>query len=125
MTLLFIQWLLLDAPATYLRYGKEVTLALYQYFSMSLLGRTLFDPWRHDAIAMDRLPIRYWFQAILSNTTSRTIGFVIRFVTILSGLSAIFIWNLGLFIFLIAWYTLPILLIISVLYGFKLLGASG
>lgn len=119
---LFFQWLYLDAPSTYLKNIQAVIAALYNYFSIPLLIPTLFSPWRHDAIPLYRLPLNMWFQAIAQNSTSRLIGFSVRSFTILLGLFAISIYVVGSVVFLVAWYFLPILCLISIYYGLLLLG---
>lgn len=121
MSGLFIEWFFITAPKTYLQYLKEVTIVFYNYFSISYLFNTLFAPWRHDAIAMSQVPIRYWFQVIINNGVSRFIGFLLRFFVILGGLLVILVFTTGTILFFIGWYILPIILTYSLYYGLQLL----
>ena len=118
---LFVQWLYLDAPSAYFGYIQDIVFGLYKYFSIDLLTKTLFSPWRHDAVDMSRLPIRFWGQAIAANLISRTIGFFVRAGVIVSGCLFIFVTSIGAVIFIISWYLLPVLMIVSVIYGISLI----
>lgn len=118
---LFIQWLYLDAPKQHVASMRAVVTALFQYFSISLLTSTLLDPWRHDAIDLQRLPLNRMGEAIVNNVASRLIGLIMRLGVIGVGFLSIFIFSLGAIIFTFAWYALPLLLLLSILYGFNLM----
>lgn len=121
MAYLFAEWLYVDAPRAYLRYIKALSVAFFEYFSISLMFQTLTAPWRQDTIPLTRIPARYWSQAILSNAVSRTIGFFVRFSVIIAGCLTLFVINLGFLLFMVTWYLLPILLVLSIAFGFRLL----
>lgn len=92
---------------------------------MSLMLKTLIAPYRHDSIALTRLPVRLWGQAITANVVSRSIGLVLRGGVIVTGLLTELFTALGSVVFLIAWYLLPLLLVGSVFYGLFLLVTPG
>lgn len=117
---LFLRWFLVDAPRIFLHNGLSLATGFGSYFSISFLITTLFDPWRHDAVDMSRLPVRYWSQAILNNITSRFIGFTMRSATILVGVCAIGVSYIGTLLFVLGWYALPLLLVASMFYGLQL-----
>ncbi len=121
LTGLFLQWLYSDAPAAYWQYRKQLSAAFFSFFSISLLSKTLFDPWRHDQIDVSRLPLKERFQAMGNNAMSRFIGFTLRVWVILIGFGLIGAITIGTILFLIAWYLLPLLLLVTMGYGFKLL----
>jgi hypothetical protein len=125
MAFLFLQWFYTDAPKRGIREGMKILTNLMSYLSLPLLLATLFAPWRRDAIALDRLPIRYWTQAIMNNVVSRLIGFVIRLGVIVAGTSVIVLASFAGIILIAAWYGLPLLLVASFIYGVTLLGGSG
>lgn len=125
MVALFFDWFYADAPRAYLNNGKAVTLALYNYFSLPLLLSTLFAPWRKDAVDMSRVPIRLWYQVFLNNTISRFIGFLVRMAVILAGAVVLFIMTLGLCLFLVVWYLMPLLMIASIVYGMSIIVRGG
>lgn len=118
---LFVQWLYRDAPKAYLVVLVQVIDSLYNYFSIPLLTRTLFDPWRHDAVEVSRLPMTYWLQAFGRNLVSRGIGFCVRLATICAGLGIVCVFWVGTLVFLLAWYLLPLLMLLSILFGFRLI----
>lgn len=124
---LFIEWLYSDAPQRFFVFLKELTLAVYNYFSISLLASTLINPWRHDTVDLQRLPIRMWGQAIINNVVSRFIGLTLRLSVIFAGMVALGIIMIGSLLFMLAWYGLPLLLIASMVYGATLMigGISG
>lgn len=121
MAVLFLQWIYVDAPRTYIGYLSRTFATVYEYFSINFLLKTLFEPWRHDAVSLVNLPLNLWFQAFVQNLISRTIGLIVRTITILSGIGFLFVFVLGSALFLIAWYLLPLLMIFSIMYGFQLL----
>lgn len=121
MTGLFLQWVYRDAPSAYMSYIQDTLFGIYSYFSIDLLSKTLFSPWRHDSVDMSRLPIRYWGQAIGANLISRSIGFVVRSGVIVSGCVFIFVTGIGSVIFIMSWYLLPIIMAASLMYGFMLI----
>lgn len=125
MAFLFLQWFYSDAPRRGVREGVRILANLMSFFSIPLLLGTLFAPWRRDTISLDRLPIRYWTQAILNNIVSRFIGFFIRFAVIVAGSCVLIGALIAEVAILVAWYGLPLLLIASLVYGVSLLGGSG
>ena len=121
---LFIEWVYIDAPRIFIETFRQFIISLNRYFSINLLITTLFDPWRHDATDISRLPIRYWAQAIISNGVSRLIGFTVRFFVILIGVIGIGLTGIAGGLFLLAWYILPVLMVVSVVFGFYLISGG-
>ena len=89
------------------------------------MTKTLFAPYRHDAVDMNRLPIRFWGQAMLNNLVSRSVGFVLRLGVIMAGVVSIVVVGIGSIIFTVMWFCLPVLLLASIIYGIVLLAGSG
>ncbi len=121
MTGLFLQWLYFDAPNTYWEYRKQLSQAMYSFFSISLLSKTLFDPWRHDEVDTSRLAVKDRFQALGQNLISRLIGFMLRSWAILTGYLMMGVIYIGTALFVLAWYLMPILLLLSIFYGLRLI----
>ncbi len=121
MTGLFLQWLYFDAPASFWDWRRRLSAALLSFFSVSLLSKTLFDPWRHDQVDVSRLPLKDRLQAIGNNFISRFIGFTLRVWVIGIGFFLVAGIAFATFIFTLAWYILPVLLLVSIGYGLKLL----
>ena len=79
------------------------------FFSLELLSRTLFSPWRRLAISGGKGKEDSFFGALVVNTLMRLVGFGIRAVTIVAGavtlLVAVFISCLAA----LAWVVFPAL----------------
>ncbi|MFC1663637.1 hypothetical protein ACFL0A_00710 [Patescibacteria group bacterium] len=85
-----------------------------------MLLKTLFSPWRKYEWSPGKgFDINRYLDAFFSNLISRALGFIIRIVLILVGISVeIFIFFGGLIIIII-WLLLPILLIGGIYFGLK------
>ncbi len=121
---LFGEWFYLEAPRLYWRFIAQLTRALYEYFSISRHFFTLFEPWRHDAVSLSRLPLNMWGRALLNNFVSRMIGFILRSGVIILGAVTIAVADLLLVLGLIAWLGLPVILTAQIIYGLILIGGG-
>ena len=111
----FIPWYFFMVPGaivqTYVRYAR----ALAQVFSFVFLFKTLFSPWKN---ILDQYPAKGFdlsliAQAFFLNLTTRSIGAVIRFATIVSGI-VVQVVALGVFVTCMAfWFTLPLLPVLA------------
>lgn len=115
-------WYLFDVPkgifkgwGNYLRYNLN-------YFSVPLLLKTLFAPWRrYQWYAGRGFDIKGWMEARISNLISRTLGAIMRTALILIGLLAeILIIFIGAAV-IIGWFILPLFLIFLLYHGFRIL----
>ena len=92
------------------------------YFSLQLLLKTLFSPWRRYRWYYPRgfYPAKY-LEVFLSNLISRILGMVLRVFLLIAGISfEIFIFFAGLIVFF-GWLALPLLLIRVFFYGLSIL----
>lgn len=95
------------------RIGKRIDSTL-DFFSVSLLMRTLFDPFRQIAAGTVRGSVDVQFRAWADRTFSRFFGAFIRTLFIIVGLvSCAFVMFIG-FLQLIIWPLIPLLPIISI-----------
>ncbi len=95
---------------------------IYRYFSLPILLRTLFQPWRR-IISPGGGSLQQQTRAMLDNLVSRWVGFSIR---ILSLLAAVILMTAALVlggILIAAWPLLPLASLIMVAAG--LTGAAG
>jgi hypothetical protein len=70
--------------------AKRRTMRTAEYFSLGLLARTLFDPFRQiDAGVPQGGNVNVQMHALFDRTFSRVIGFVIRSFSIFIGLGAV------------------------------------
>lgn len=118
----FWSWYYTGATKSLLRIWRDFIIFVREYYSIPLLLRTLFAPWRKDITRRPRgLDIKKLFEAFTFNLISRSIGFVVRFFTVIVGLICLLgVIILGFLAFII-WLVLPVLLIFFVLLGILLL----
>jgi len=92
------------------------------YFSLPLLLRTFFSPWRRYTWAYPRgFDVGKYFEVFISNLISRILGAVLRiFLIIIGVLAEVFIIFAGAILFF-GWIVLPILLITGLVFGFKII----
>lgn len=92
---------------------------IYNFFSISLLLRTLFSPWHR--IKESYAKIEDFFGNLVVNTLMRLVGAVIRMVFIVMGTVSLLlclIFGVAAFIF---WLVLPFLLVYTFFQGINLL----
>jgi hypothetical protein len=85
-------------------------------FSVFLLIKTLFKPWRR-IITYPGQGLKSRLSALIDNSISRVIGFVIRLFTIIAAFIVFIVVNLISLLSIIIWPILPILIIIAVIKG--------
>lgn len=115
-------WQFLEVPKLILKAWKDFLRFGLSYFSIPLLLKTLFSPWRRYKWFYPR-GFDFWlyFETIFSNLIFRALGAIIRSVLIMIGVFfEILIFFVGLFIFL-GWLILPLLLVVGTYHGFRLL----
>lgn len=89
--------------------AREHIASVYDYFSIDLLARTLFSPFRQISAGQVRGPIGVQLQAFFDQLISRTIGATVRTIVILMGIITLLVTSiLNLFV-VIAWGTVPAL----------------
>lgn len=101
---------------------RNFILFVANYFSIVLLFKTLFNPWKRISESYGRgFDIGKFFSALTLNVLSRSIGFIMRSAAIFMGvLAEIFVLIFGA-AFLILWFFLPLILIWTLFYGIILL----
>lgn len=82
---------------------------VYDYFSIDLLVRTLFAPFRQISAGSVRGPIGLQLRAWFDRLISRTIGMIVRTIVIIIGIITLLIASaLGLLVILL-WPLIPVL----------------
>jgi len=122
---IFLQWLswhFFDVPRSILIAWKNFLRFNLNYFSIPLLLKTLFSPWRRYQFTYGKgFDIGRYFTVFFSNLIFRLLGAVMRgFLIIIGLLVEIFIIFAGFIVFL-GWLILPILLIFGLYHGFRIL----
>lgn len=118
----YLIWHFYEVPGSILKAWRNFLRFNLNYFSIPLLIRTLFSYWRRYSMAYGkRLDFGRYFEAFVFNMMSRGIGAILRIFLILIGLLVeFFLFFLGAIIFLI-WLFLPLLLILGLIFGLRLL----
>lgn len=114
---LFFVWWYLEAPSRNWLIVKAFVLRMIDTFSVPILLRTLFAPWKRDIISTENLSLNERFQVWGANLVSRLVGAVIRSFTIIVGLlSAGFVAIFGFALWLL-WFFLPFIIVLIAFYG--------
>lgn len=119
----WFSWYFLEMPMEMLGAWKNFLKFNLEYFSIALLLKTFFQPWRRyeETYNSQGLNIGRFLECFFSNLIFRVLGAIIRSGLILTGLIVqLLIVFIGI-IMLIWWFILPILLILGFFYGFKIL----
>ncbi|HUD11971.1 MAG TPA: hypothetical protein VMS08_06175 [Candidatus Saccharimonadia bacterium] len=80
----------------------------YLSFSVPILLRTMFAPWRRISTPPGS-SIQQKLTAVLDNVVSRAVGFVVRLMALIMGCLLLLIYSLVGGLLLILWPVLPIL----------------
>ena len=118
----FFEWYFFDQPKAILRFWKNLLKFNLNYFSISLLLKTFFSPWRRQTYSYGRgFDFKVYLETFISNVIFRSLGAILRFFLIIIGILLEFLIILvGIFMF-IGWFLLPIILIAGLILGFKIL----
>jgi len=113
-------WQFWEMPGNILKAWRNFLLFNLNYFSIHLLLKTFFSPWRKYRWSYGKgFDIKKYLEALFSNLILRTLGATIRSFLIIVGLLVeIFIIFTGIIIFF-SWLALPILLIVGFVFGIK------
>jgi len=118
----YLTWHYVDQVRVISRAWKNFLRFNLNYFSISLLLKTLFSHWRKYQWSYGRgFDIKRYAEVFFSNLISRVIGAIIRFFLILIGVVAEIIIVLAGIIVFLGWLLLPVLLLAGLWFGFKLL----
>lgn len=116
----YIFWHYTHAIREFFTVGGNFFWFMFNFFSIDILLKTLFSPWRR--LAKDE-SVRHptFFSNLVINLLMRITGFLVRAVTIVMGLFSLAAAFL-LFIFgFLAWIALPFLVVMIFLYGLSFL----
>lgn len=115
-------WQFYDVPKKILRGWGNLLYFSFNYFSLLTLLATFFSPWRKYAEAYGGT-FNIWenLETFIFNSMSRVIGAILRTGLIVVGIIfTIAVFISGLIVFLL-WLLAPVLLIIILILGIKLL----
>jgi len=117
----YLVWHFWEVPKTIFNVWKNFIRFYFNFFSIPLLVKTFFSPWRgyrwHYGRGFD---LGKYLEALVSNLICRFLGALLRFFLILIGiLVEVGVIIVGFILFL-GWLTLPILLIFGLYHGFRI-----
>jgi hypothetical protein len=91
------------------------------FFSIPLLLRTLFSPWKRMTDDGKPRSIEAYMEAFVMNVMSRIFGAIVRTTIILVGIMALCLGVIALVTMLVFWLFAPFILAYSFFYGIALL----
>jgi len=113
---IYLVWHYTTALRDLNRLLKNTTWFLYHFFSVEILLKTLFLPFRRLS-GRDSTQKQSIFERIVINVLMRIVGFGVRAITIIAGVTSVVLTNLFFIIFFVVWIFLPILVPILFLFG--------
>lgn len=115
----YLAWHYSEALQDMRRIWKNFFIFIWEFFSISILVRTLFSPWHKMKESYNR--IEDFFGNLVVNTMMRLVGAVIRLVFIIMGVVCLIFCAVVGLAALAFWLFLPFLLIYTFLQGINLL----
>jgi len=123
--LVFWRWYYTEAVKDVLTAWKNFIFFAINYFSIPLLFKTLFAPWKRDATKRPRgLDLKRFFEYITFNAISRGLGFVVRFFTIIAGIVYLILTIAIGAVFFVLWLVLPFVILGLLIFAVILLFES-
>ena len=115
----WISWQFYEVPKFLFQVWNNYFLFATNLFSVPLLLKTFFAPWRRNNWRYPKgFDVVEFFNTLISNTFSRLLGALMRVVLIITGiLFQIFVALAGLVIF-VGWLILPFAVIFGILFFF-------
>lgn len=95
-------------------FAGERLASMYDYFSIDLLLRTMFSPFRQISAGSVKGPIGVQLRAWLDQLISRTIGFFVRILMIIVGSITLFLTACLQVVFVVLWAMVPLAPIIGI-----------
>jgi len=109
---IFWRWYYGRAVKDVLAGWRNFVIFVSEYFSIPLLFKTLFSPWKRDITKKPRgLDFKKLFEYLTYNLISRGVGFFVRFVTILVGIIFLLLTAVAGAVFFIVWLVLPLIIL--------------
>jgi len=117
----FLEWYFVDQSLLILKAWKNYLRFNFEYFSIPLLLKTFFSPWRRYAWSYGRgFNFKRYLDALVSNAIFRVLGAVLRLFLIIIGTIleiAVFLAGMVIFIF---WIFLPFIIISMFILGLQI-----
>lgn len=122
MAIVFWRWYYGEAVKNVLLAWKNYIIFASNYFSIPLLLRTLFAPWKRDITRKPKgLDFKKLFEYFAFNLISSGLGFLVRFVTVCVGIISLIATVIVGAIFFVFWVFLPLILVGLLIFAIILL----
>lgn len=95
---------------------QEWTGSVRQAFSMPILVKTLFAPWRR-IVSLKGRSLDAKLRASLDNLVSRTVGFITRFMVLIASFLLLCLMFIAGLIVTIVWPFLPVVIVYCIIRG--------
>jgi hypothetical protein len=119
MALEFFRWWYGHGWALALTRIQRKLRGIEQAFSVGILLRTLFEPWRRT-ITYPGASLNDHIQAIIDNLVSRFIGFMVRISVLLAATFTALVFGLLALVGCIVWPVVPLAAMASIAWGLLL-----
>ena len=115
-------WYFFERPRSIIMVWKTILLFNLNYFSVPILIKTYFSPWRkYRSSYSGTFEFGKNIESFVFNSMSRIIGAILRTFFILLGIiTGLLILLLGL-VLVVLWFLSPVLIIAIFIFGIKLL----
>lgn len=110
-----LSWWYTDGWQRRVLWAKNKLISSYDYFSIDLLARTLFSPWRQISAGKVQGPIGVQLRAWLDNLISRIIGGIVRTIMMVIGVITILITAVVCVIAIVVWALIPFAILITII----------
>ncbi len=111
IVILFINWFFIKVPKDIFKGWINFLRFNLYYFSIGLLLRTCFSPWRGFVWKYPRGLSTKHFEVFFSNVLSRLLGFIMRILLIFIGIIAeSIVFLTGIIVILLWYFSLPLLI---------------
>jgi len=118
----FWGWYYTQAVKGLIKIWRNFIIFVEEYYSIPLLIKTLFHPWRRDITKYGRgFSFKKFFETLSFNLISRSIGFSARITIIIIGVLCLVGIMVSGFLALIIWIILPLVLLVFIMVGFLLI----
>jgi len=117
----YLAWWYAQEPIYLWQAVNAISNKILMAFSVPILLRTLFDPWKRDVSYAENASLDVRYKIWLNNLLSRLVGFVVRFFTALTGMLFAASSFLILAAFFLVWLALPIIILFLLFNGLKVI----
>ena len=100
-----------------LHHSKLIALTVIDFFSFSILFKTLFQPWKRDVTPMERLSLQEKLNVFGMNMIARLIGAVVRSSAIFAGIVVLIFFGMLVVFAIVSWAVAPFLSIGLIIWG--------